>query len=449
MPANSELKNPDELRQNERPVNLPEFAWRAAGLLSGAGARQGYLAAADQGVMSLANFVATIILARAISPTELGVYGVGFTALRLVRAFQEGLTVQPLNIFGAAMPEEEFRGYASSTTLIHLALVGLSAGGAALGGWLAIQTGNDVAGPTLFALWFSFLFWQPQEYLRRVLYARQQVFHAFINTLVANLVRLGLMVWWGGQGRLSGVAGLDAIAWGSMLALVPGLWQTRAYWTTRISDLRRTWARNWGFGRYVLGGALAGWVAVEFYPVLTAGMISFAAAGAYRALQNLIAPQLLLQRAAEAFLTPRAARAYRSNGLAGLKRQVLLTDGVIAVPGLGILGLGSLLAAPLLRLLYGETYVGFSGGMVLMALYGFLMFLGWPPNASLKAAGISRPILVANVTAIVAMFTLGIWMIQRWGVYGTIGGQALNAAVVAGILGYSWLLARRRIGMGQ
>ena len=41
-------------------------------LFSGGGAREGYLAAIDQAIISLSNFLATIILARNVSPTELG-----------------------------------------------------------------------------------------------------------------------------------------------------------------------------------------------------------------------------------------------------------------------------------------------------------------------------------------------------------------------------------------
>ena len=91
-------------------------------LLTGQSARGGYLAAVDQGILSLSNFLATIILARNVSPTELGVYGVGFIALRLVRAFQEGLVVQPLNVFGAGMKLSAFRRYATSVSLLQIIL---------------------------------------------------------------------------------------------------------------------------------------------------------------------------------------------------------------------------------------------------------------------------------------------------------------------------------------
>jgi hypothetical protein len=72
-----------------------------------------------------------------------------------------------------------------------------------------------------------------------------------------------------------------------------------------------------------------------------------------------------------------------------------------------------------------------------------LWFAYWPLQMALKAVQVSRPIFAANVIAIILMFTVGIWMIQRWGVYGTIAGQALNALVVNVILWSAWYLFRR------
>lgn len=420
------------------PALKPPALAKAVALFSGQGAREGYLAAVDQGMLSLANFLATIIIARAASPAELGVYGVGFTALRLVRSVQEGVTVQPLNTIGATLDPAEFRPYATATTLIQILLALLSAAVVAVGGWFLTVTGNDVAGPALFSLWFAFLWWQLQEYLRRMLYTRGAVFAAVLNTAVANAVRLALMLWWARQGPLTGIAGLNAIAWGSLVALLPGIWQTRGYWTPRCANLRQTWERNWGFGRWIMGGVIANWVAVEFYPVLTAGMISFAAAGAYRALQNLVAPIHLLLRATDTFLTPRAARLYHERGRAGLTRLLRLTYLIAGAPILGLLGIAILFPRPLLHGLYGETYLEYSGAMVLMAVFYGLWYLYWPLQTALKAARLSRPIFTANLAAGIAMFTVGVWAIYRWGVYGTIAGQAINSLIVAVILWWAW-----------
>jgi O-antigen/teichoic acid export membrane protein len=412
-------------------------------LFSGKSARQGYLAAVDQAVISMANFVATILLARTVSPTELGMYGVGFTALRLVRSVQEGLTIQPLNVYGAGMASQDFRRYATSTSLIQIGLALASSAGVAIGGVILTRLGNDTAGPVLFSLWFVFLWWQLQEYIRRLLYTRAAVFAAVTNTILANAVRLALMAYWLWRGRLTGLAGLEAIAWGSLVALLPGLWQTRSYWTRHLESLRATWTKNWAFGRWVMGGTISAWVSVEFYPVLTAGLVSFAAAGAYRAIQNLVAPVHLILRAADTFLTPKAADTYGKSGqpaLTHLLPRIYFTTGV---PVLAILTVAMLFPERLLSLLYGETYLAYSQGVVLMALFYALLYVYMPLQTAFKAMRLSRPIFVANLIAILSMFTVGIWMILRWGVYGTIAGQALNALLVAAILWNAWIGLRR------
>lgn len=413
-------------------------------LFSGAGARQGYLSAIDQGVISLSNFLATIILARNVDPTQLGVYGVGFVTLRLIRSVQEGLIVQPMNVFGAGMEEDNFKRYATTTSVFQIGLAIISASVVAICGWVLTEMGNDTAGPTLFALWLPFLWWQMQEYLRRMLYTRGSVFKAVVTSVIANGVRLAIMVYLVDQGTLTGVSGLEAIAWGSFVALFPSFWFTRHYWSRKLENLLDTWRRNWTFGRWLLGSTLTNWVAVEFYPILTAGLISFAAAGAYRALQNLVAPIHLLLRAVDTFLTPRAANLYGKAGQAALTRTLRSVYLALGIPILGILIVAMLFSEEILFLIYGEVYLEFSNGVVLMAIFYALMFAYWPLQSIFKAAQLSRPIFIANVLAIISMFTVGIWAIINWGVYGTILGQVVNALVINIVLWGFWISLTRR-----
>jgi O-antigen/teichoic acid export membrane protein len=406
----------------------------AALFLSGQGARAGYLAGIDQAIISISNFLATIILARNVSPTELGVYGVGFIALRLVRSVQEGIIVQPLNVFGAALDRTNFGSYATSTALIQIGLALASSLSVALGGLILIAFGNDTAGPALFSLWFVFLWWQIQEFLRRVFYTRSKVNYAVLNSTIANAFRLGLMLWWASRDMLSGADGLYAIGWGSLVAILPSLLLTRSYWTRHIANMKDTWNLNWHFGRWIMGGSIANWVAVEFYPILTAGLISFAAAGAYRAIQNLVAPVHMILRATDTFFTPRAARAYQKQGNRALNRTTRHMYLASGIPILFLLVFAVIFAEPLLQLLYGDTYVTYSNGILLMAFFYLALYAYWPLQSILKATQRSRPIFIANVAAIVTMFTIGIWAVQNYGVYGTIAGQMLNALVVNLIL---------------
>jgi O-antigen/teichoic acid export membrane protein len=149
-------------------------------------------------------------------------------------------------------------------------------------------------------------------------------------------------------------------------------------------------------------------------------------------------------RALDTFLTPRAARFYRQNHWAVLDRLTRLTYLILGVPIIAILAVAVIFREQLLQLLYGSTYLEYSNGIILMAVFYALWFAYWPLQIILKAARISTPIFIANLLAILAMFTAGIWMIQRWGVYGTMAGQALNALVAFLVLAWFWLIIHRK-----
>lgn len=436
----SASKNPDQ--ESKKPSSSIFEPLRV--LLSGEFAREGYLSALDQGLISLTNFLAAILLARRVSPTEFGVYAVGFLLLHLARAIMDGLVIQPLNSIGAVMDQPSFRRYVSSAGILLIALALAMSITAAVGGWFLISTGNDVAGPTLFALWFVFLTWPIQEYIRRAFYTRGAIPRAVVTTSISSLIRLIALVILMSSGELKGVVGLYAIGWGALAGGLFGFLIALPYWTTKFDSPIRTGLQNWRFGRWVLGGTVASWVVMEVYPILAAGLISFAAAGAYRALQTVVAPIHVLLRALDTLLTPRAARRFHVAGHKGLSRILRLTYAIAGLPILGVLLLAIFVPKTILQILYGDIYLPFSDGLILMSIYYAVWFIYWPLQAAYKAIRLTRPIFVANAVAIVMMFTLGVWMIGRWGLNGTIAGQALNALVVAVGLWVQWIWLRRR-----
>lgn len=419
-------------------------------LFSGDFARKGYLSAFDQGVISITNFLASVFLARLVSPQEFGVYAVGFLLLHFIRALQEGVVVQPMSSIGAAMEQPVFRRYVSSVAIIQLALAVGSSVGAAIVGWLLTALGNDVAGPTLFSLWFAFLTWQSQEFIRRIFYTRGEIYSAVLNTIVSSIVRLIALWLFYRYSVLSGQAGMHAIAWGALVAAGFGFWQARRYWTIRQLYPIRAGLGNWKFGRWVLGGTLANWIALEVYPIITAGLISFAAAGAYRALQTVVAPVHVLLRAIDTLLTPRIALLYYRSGHRGISRSLKLIYLVSSIPIMGLLILASLFPGPILQLIYGDIYLEFEPGLIIMAMFYGFWFLYWPLQSAFKAIRLTLPLFIANVASIASMFTIGIWAIHRWGLYGTIMGQALNAFIISLVLWTTWaLVVRRGIDRGR
>jgi len=422
----------------ENGITNPSTLKKVVALFTSKMAQQGILAGVDQTIISVSNFIATIILARNISATELGVYAVGFTTIRLVRAIQDGISVQPLNTFGVTMDFDSFRKYVTSTGIIQLFLSFLSAIVAAIICWIFIKNGDYNNLSATSALWFSFFFWLLQEFIRRVFYVTNSVFSAVFLSTINNIARFGIMFWLLDKGELNGITGMEAIGIGSLISLIYGGIKTRHLWSSKFSNLLKTWKQNWDFGRWIAGGLISNWLVSEFYPILTAGIISLAAAGAYRALQNLIAPVHVLLRAADTYLTPQAASIFHKKGAKALSKFQKITYILLGIPILGMIGIAILIPEKLLQILYAGKYTEFSSGIYFLALFYLFLYLYWPLQISFKAVQISRPIFLANFIAIFAAFTIGIWIIYKWGVYGTVAGQALNAFIIFIVLQIIW-----------
>ena len=406
--------------------------------LSSRMANNGKFAAIDQGVISAANFAASILLALYVSPAQLGAYVIGFLAIYFIRAIQNGLIIQPLNTFGAGKSISEFRDYFSAVAIFQVVL-SLSAALAAvvLGQALKIS-GNDTLGPTISVLWLSFFAWQLQEFLRRSFYTRGEVSKAVWVSLVGNVIRLSLILFLAQQGRISGLVGLNAIGWGAVGGTILGAWLAKDYFRLTYKNLWHTWLENWQFGRWILGVSLADWVVVDLYPIIMAGMISFAATGVYQTLQNLVAPIHVLLRAVDTFVTPIFAKLYDQLGLLKVRQKLKWIYIVAGVPVIGLLVLVLFFTPQLLFLLKGDTYLPYADGIYIMAVFYLLMFFYRPLQLAFRAIRQGKQIFIANLIAMVSMFSIGLWMINRWGIYGGIGGQALNAFIISMVLLVAW-----------
>jgi Na+-driven multidrug efflux pump len=80
-----------------------------------------------------------------------------------------------------------------------------------------------------------------------------------------------------------------------------------------------------------------------------------------------------------------------------------------------------------------------------MALSYIFLFGYSPVITALKAVRIGQPIFIASLAAIGAMFTIGILLVIKWGVYGTLAGQALNSFLLFVILWGFWYVIQKRL----
>src|SRR5689334_22197993 len=82
----------DSAITRENPMRPTTWSW----------ARKGALAIADQGLITLSNFVVALMLARQVSSAEYGAYAVAFEVFLLLAAVYLAFILEPISIFGAS-----------------------------------------------------------------------------------------------------------------------------------------------------------------------------------------------------------------------------------------------------------------------------------------------------------------------------------------------------------
>jgi O-antigen/teichoic acid export membrane protein len=118
----------------------------------------------DQAVVSLGNFLLTVILARSLSKVEYGTYVVLYGALLTANSLHAALVTYPISVLGAHRSPRELR-LLSSNSLIITSLLGVPVSGVLiLAAWI-ITRRTDLL---LFVI-AAMLCWQFQETLRRSL----------------------------------------------------------------------------------------------------------------------------------------------------------------------------------------------------------------------------------------------------------------------------------------
>jgi hypothetical protein len=369
---------------------------------------------ADQALSSLANLAVGALVARAVSPSSFGAFGLVFSTYLIVLGACRALIAEPLVIRFSARPDAEWRSATRAATGSALAL-GVATG---LGCVLAGLASGGVFGEALLALGVVLPGLMLQDTWRFAFFAAGHGRKAFTNDLASAAALPALAI----LSTRSHAVGLFVLAWGATgaLAALLGTLQSRVV-PAPFAGPR--WIRRQGDLGFPYLGEFAALGAGEAALFGVAGLAGLAAAGALRAGQILVGPLRVLFLGVRLAAVPEAVRLLRdprSSPRAAAARLSAVLAGVALAWG----ALLTLLPASLGEALVGRSWsearhvmiplsLGMAGtGAVTGALVG------------LRALAAARRSLRSRV--LVTPFMLG----------GTVAGAA-----VAGAPGTAWAIA--------
>jgi O-antigen/teichoic acid export membrane protein len=197
----------------------------------------------------------------------------------------------------------------------------------------------------------------------------------------------------------------------------------------RIDEALSDMKRNWLFGKWVFASGLLWSASMNLYPWLLAYFHGAAAAGVFAACLAVVSAANPALLGVQNFLGPKIAQVYVTSGCVGLRRFVLKISCSLAIPSLLFTLVVMTWGDRFIGLLYGSRFSG--NGLVVgvlsinvlvsMAVFSFSRALFAIERADLD--------FTLNVTAIVIMLTLGLWLVKTHGPLG-----AAIGLVVAGFV---------------
>jgi lipopolysaccharide exporter len=376
-------------------------------------------------------FLATLVLARLLVPSEFGLVAFALAVIYYLEY------VTDLGLGAALIYRSDAEDPRVSSTAFWIGVLGAVVLFAA--SWLAAPLLADVGPgdavvPLFRVLALQFLFsalGKAHEYrLRRSLQFRK----LFWPELAGGLAKGGLSV-------VLAVAG--AGAWSLVIGQLAGtLTQSVGLWIVhpfrpRLAISRQHVAPMMRFGLGIVAVGLLGQGAKNFDYVVVGGKLGAAALGVYYLAFRL--PELVIVsgfRVANDVLFPFYARLRdgRVEGDDDLRRGYLRTirlGAMVAWPA--ALGMAAL-ALPLVLTLYGERWRGAAAPMAFVAIWAGLASLASMPGAVFKALGRSWLLTATGVMQIAILFP-AIWFAAPYGITAVAASQVAEKTVSLALLG--------------
>jgi len=387
---------------------------------------EGIWAIADQAVVSLGNFLTTIILARAVSPAAYGVWSVIFGLILFLNVLPSSLITYPLSVRLASGDDAD----AGRLIFAALALTTLLALPQAL-----ILSGASflISGPGL-ALWacVGLLFWQLQETTRRALMARMAFRTALFTDAISYLGQAGILWLVAGNGKLTPEIGFAVIGFTCGVAAVVQWILLRVRVQVRDVSSIQTSARTfWATGQWFLGSNLVTNFSIQAVPWALFLFRGPAEAAGFQAISNLLGVSHPIMLSLGNIIVPAAARARAKEGFVAARRVALrhaVQGGLLLLPYFVAL---MIIPGYLLGLFYGSgsPYVSLGNALRLLTVFYALYYISLTLKFLLNALEKNRTQFVVELCGSLLLAALLVPMVLWFGLPGAIFATGVWLAI--------------------
>ena len=416
----------------EQSISLPATRRRVLWARARTWSPKGALALVDQGLISGANFIVGIVLARHLAPDQYGAYALAFQVYLFLSVAYAALVLEPLSVFGSSVYRNSNREYLGTLLRTHAVVSAVVFLGLLTCAWLigqlspgseltAALIGVGVASPCL--LLFSLA--------RRGFYVKLSPLQAALGALGYFGVVLGGLLFAFHRGTLSPMVAFVLFAIGAGAAAPLMLARLRSslkpqHATLNLSEVIH---RHWGYGRWALGSAVAVWFSTAIYYPILGSFHGLAATGALQALGNFSSPVGQAFSAMSMLSLPYAAGIHYKNASKGTghlaAKLALIYAGGTTLYWLLVI----IFRWQIVEQLYAGRYMGIVGMIPMLGLSSVLRISATSQAIILRAMHAPFLVFVAYGAASVVDVVAGIPCTRAFGLQGAIFGMVLSSSV--------------------
>lgn len=407
-----------------------------------------WYALADQGIVSGANFLTNLLLARWMGIESFGIFWMIWMQVLLGNAVQSAVVIAPMqNLLGYKNTRRNVR---QSTAAWLMTAVVVAVGSLVFfAGGRYLQPGLGQVSVLLVTA--NVLAYNWVDYLRRLFFITKLPQRALLLDGWSYGLQLILVIVVGWKNALSPNNALIVMLLSNML---PGGYFL--YKHIRIPAFS-TWinaaSTYFQAGKWLLGAALLQWFSGNWFLVLAGSMLSAGAAGAIRMVQQVLGLTHILFLALENIIPAGAAGIFRQHGETALWQyfwQKTEQTGALVLPFLLVLGCFS---EAFMQLIYGpQQQIPVDLVRWFTAMY-VLVFAGTMLRFVIRALGKTRIIFVSGIVAATFSLLFGQIFISNWGIAGALSGMIISQLITLTLFIYTLVSGHEnytpRIGQSQ
>lgn len=396
---------------------------------------RGLWAFVDQGVVSLANFGISVLVARAAGEAELGLYGLGFMVFVLLMGLAKSLLWTPYISILPRLNDGEQKQYTANVTA-QFAFLGVVSSLALLAVGLALLELVPQRGPLaglLISLSPCMPFLLVREHIRILCLASLRLTEALAFDVIVCCVQLGGALWLFRAERLTSTTAFIVSAAAGSLSF-GWIVLRRAVFQWRPGTLGADWRRTWRIARWITPTAVMQQIGSQTPRWFLEAIYGLKEMGLFVSAQTVIqfANPLLLGNAN--YFGPSSASLYAKHGRHELWRYTVRNTIFLSALIVGAVLAATYLGPAFIQWSYGGSFLVSSALILLLSLGMLLEVLLMPVDFAMLTLG--RPSVSAAVTAarLALNLTLGLLMVDLW------GSQGIGYALLLGnSLSLAWM----------